>query len=75
MSGSLGNLVERVTILLGGGEVGLGDLGLDATACRPPLADPGSVALARRLAGNQIGELETFLGSRLGSVPGPRVSA
>jgi DNA-binding NtrC family response regulator len=61
----LGNLVERVTILLGGSQVGWRDLGLDAAGCRLALADPDVAGLASRLAGNQRGELEAFLGAPL----------
>lgn len=60
----LANVVERAIILQGGEQIGWKDLGLDPAASRVALGDAETVALALRLAGNQVGELEAFLGVR-----------
>lgn len=62
----LANVVERATILLAGEPIGLKDLGLDPQICRAALDDPEAVALARRLAGPHLAELEVFLGVEMG---------
>lgn len=61
----LANVVERTIILHGEATVTCADLGLDPAVCRTALGEPEAVALAVKLAGPQLGELETFLGTRL----------
>ena len=57
----LANLLERVAILAEAGMVGIGQLGLDLTACRVGLAEPAARSLAARLAGDEAGELARAL--------------
>ena len=57
----LANTLERVAILADGGVVGIGQLALDAAACRDGLRDPVARALAARLAADEAGELARFL--------------
>ncbi|HVN75877.1 MAG TPA: sigma-54 dependent transcriptional regulator [Thermoanaerobaculaceae bacterium] len=58
----LANLLERVVILAEGRPVGVGELGLDAGACRAGLADPDARRLALRLSAGELAELARFLG-------------
>ena len=57
----LANTLERVVILAEGGIVGIGQLGVDAEACRSSLRDPAARSLAARLAADEAGELARFL--------------
>ena len=57
----LANTLERVTILADGGIVGIGQLGIDAAACRDGLREHAARALAARIAGDEAGELARFL--------------
>jgi len=58
----LANLLERTVILAEGRPVGLSGLGLDPVACRAGLGEPATVALAARLAADELDELAGFLG-------------
>jgi len=58
----LANLLERVVILAEGRTVGVGELSLDASACRKGLADPEARRLALRVLGDEADELARFLG-------------